>query len=222
MAYLGAAPRNQKVNYSDLTSDAQNRLESKLQILVWASSGSSTWTAPTGVTRVVAEVWGGGGTRGASGGSSSFGSFCSATGGGSGAITGTNSSPVYSERPNNGGSGSGGDINLTGVFGAGGTGDGVTQSSMGGGGGAPFGGAGGTAGYDDTPHDGAIPGGGGNSDDDAYGGGGGGYSKEVCTVVPGTSYTVTVGAGGNGGNATNQGYGATGAVRLTYVEPKSV
>ncbi len=47
----------------------------------------------------------------------------------------------------------------------------------------------------------ALGGGGGggkNSSGPMYGGGGGGYAESVVTVVPGTSYTITVGGGGPG------------------------
>lgn len=84
------------------------------------------------------------------GGTSSFGAFCSATGGaGSGA----------------GGNGSGGDINIIGSYG----GRDGGGAEMGIGGGSPFGGAGG--GIDTT---GAFPGGGGGTAPDASSGGGAG------------------------------------------------
>jgi hypothetical protein len=38
-----------------------------------------------------------------------------------------------------------------------------------------------------------------------YGGGGGGYGKQIFTVTSGTSYTVTVGAGGLAGTASTSG-----------------
>jgi hypothetical protein len=47
-------------------------------------------------------------------------------------------------------------------------------------------------------------GGSGNGTGAAGGGGGGGaYSKKTLSVVPGTSYTVTVGAAGTGGTGAN-------------------
>ena len=41
------------------------------------------------------------------------------------------------------------------------------------------------------------------------GGGGGGYTQQTYTVVPGQTYTITVGAGGNGGTASSSNNSAT-------------
>ncbi|OJX35929.1 MAG: hypothetical protein BGO87_05520 [Flavobacteriia bacterium 40-80] len=41
------------------------------------------------------------------------------------------------------------------------------------------------------------------------GGGGGGYTQQIYTVVPGQTYTITVGAGGNGGTASSSNNSAT-------------
>jgi hypothetical protein len=50
-------------------------------------------------------------------------------------------------------------------------------------------------------------GGGGSSSTTAAsgGGGGGGYADNILTVVPGTSYTITIGAGGAGGTGSSGG-----------------
>jgi len=52
-------------------------------------------------------------------------------------------------------------------------------------------------------------GGGSNSGGQAGGGGGGGYCVATFPVVPGNTYTYTVGAGGNGGNPANNGVTGT-------------
>jgi hypothetical protein len=55
-----------------------------------------------------------------------------------------------------------------------------------------------------------IAGGGGGSGGTAGGGGAGGYLTSTALAVPGTAYTVTVGAGGSGGSGVN-GIGANGS-----------
>jgi hypothetical protein len=55
-------------------------------------------------------------------------------------------------------------------------------------------------------------GGGGSGQADKVGGGGGGaggYARKVITTTPGTVYSLTVGAGGNGGASSAGGYGGT-------------
>lgn len=106
---------------------------------------SGNFVVPDGITSVRARVWGAGGPTSTmvNGGTSSFGSFCSATGGAYGQGNGTGGV---------GGSGVGGDINRSGgkggdsgsgmasggggagnVFGNGGVGNGGTGASGGGG-----------------------------------------------------------------------------------------
>jgi len=103
---------------------------------------------------------GSGGSAGSNGGTSSFGAYCSATGGST--TTGANGGP--------GGSGSSGDLNMTGQGGNGG----ALVGSRGyyGGGGSSFMGGGG-AGY--------VDGGGGNGG--LYGGGGGSGASGAAGVV---------------------------------------
>ena len=148
-----------------------------LDVEVWGAGGGGAWA--DGITGYAAGGGGGyarklcavtpgqqvtvtvgaGGNGGSSGsgsdgGSSSFGAFCSATGGKGGVSQGGN----QSTNGGDGGSGSGGDINLTG-----GKGMGNAQSA---GGDAPLGGAGGVFSYNGTTFSsgpGQAPGGGGSS-----------------------------------------------------------
>ena len=134
--------------------------------------GTATYTPTTGTNYVIVEVVGGGGGVTNSGGTSSFGSFCSATGGQGG-------------NPGSGGLGSGGDLNA-----GGGSGGSSFGSSIGNGGTSAFGYGGGSVGY------GA---GGSNGYNGGGGGGGGGARKKITSGFSGT--TVTIGAGGDNGTA---------------------
>lgn len=133
---------------------------------------TGTYTATSGTNFVIVEVVGGGGGVTNSGGTSSFGSFCSATGGQGG-------------NPGSGGLGSGGDLNA-----GGGSGGSSFGSSIGNGGTSAFGYGGGSVGY------GA---GGSNGYNGGGGGGGGGARKRINSGFSGT--TVTIGAGGDNGTA---------------------
>lgn len=153
---------------------------------IYRSSG--TFTVPTGVTSVKVRGCGGGGGGGGGfalgstdGGTTSFGSYCSATGGTSG---------------NNGGTGgvaTGGDINAAG---------GARTGAGGGlcGGTGLFGGG-------STPS--PVTGYGNGGFYEKYHGGGGGYFERYVTdLTPGSSITVTIGAAGtaaNGGVAGGPG-----------------
>jgi hypothetical protein len=181
------------------------------EIVQFTSSG--TWTKDAGLKYVIVEVVGGGGgaegnglttPAGSAGGTTSFGSHCSATGGDGG---GNGNSA-------NAGTGSSGDINADG-----GMAEGVSQTDSSGiastggdshfsGGGALNDGAGGS--------DGKYGAGGGSSDDYSsgsssnragQGGHAGGYSRKlILASALGATETVTVGAGGNGGAAGANGY----------------
>lgn len=100
-------------------------------------------------------------TDGGSGGTSSFGAFCSATGGLRGTHAGSNLFP--GQPAGTGGSGAGGDLNLSGTYGGCGGGDNdVDAEKWGGGGGmAPLGGGGGYV-STGTSGPGLWPGGGGS------------------------------------------------------------
>jgi hypothetical protein len=199
-------------------------------VKMFATSGSFTWTVPDGVTKVFAEVWGGGGggfcpvtaaarsTPGTAGGTSSFSTISASGGSGASWISSTS----YQTNGGSGGSGSGGDTNLTGSAGSGIEG---AYEYVAFGGGAPLGGSGGLGGWSDQGSgsygkSGVSPGGGGAG---AYtagttyggGGGGGGYAAKLMSISPGASLTVTVGAGGSP-SGTTCGSGASGMVKLTW------
>jgi trimeric autotransporter adhesin len=167
---------------------------------VFTSSG--TFTIPTGVTTVKVTVVGGGGgasfgVGGTSGNTSSFGAYCSATGGapGSGA----------------GGTGSGGTINFSGQAGAAIVINGISCSASWGvqGGVSLFGGSYGSGAY----ASGGTVGGGGSG----YAGSGGGAAIEIISgLTPGGTVSVTVGAGGLPPNCTGLSSGNPGIVIVEY------
>ncbi len=211
-------------------------------------TSSGTFTVPANVTSVRVVVIGGGGGGasdygsvalgrvGGVGGTSSFGGFCSATGGKSNQ-TGMDQGPDFGTP----GGGIGGDVNHNGGFGGpqnattqasanGGPGQG--HYSAGGGGGAGVytdnningngglggghaltgkGGNSGRASLNATPganYGGGGAGGGANDHQGGGGGGGGGGAMKVCAVAPGDAITVTVGAGGAA--PTSSHYGGVG------------
>ena len=147
-------------------------------------TASNTWTKDANLSYVnVHVVGGGGGNSAGTGGTSSFGAHCSATGG----------------APNGGagGTGSGGDVNLTGgrSLQSGGTG-----GWNGGAGAGPFGGVMSLGEADGgTQEGGKNYGGGAARNGGAGAGAGGGYSMKTIPVASlGATETVTVGAGGDG------------------------
>jgi len=166
----------------------------------------ATWTKPAGLKAVkVTVVGGGGGARGnptpastaPAGGTSSFGPFCSATGGLGGAVSVPSCS--VGEANGSGGVGSGGDLNLRGGAGLAitlltTTGPTPAMSPMSLGGGSIFGGAG------TPPAKGALSGSvgtGGSTTGSTMAGGAGGAAIEYldAPAIPGP-VSVTVGAGG--------------------------
>ena len=180
-----------ELNYCDgVTSNIQTQINSNSsivlqQITTYTSSG--TWTKPAGCSYVLVKLCGGGGaggysekwidvsaissetvTVGGQGGTSSFGSHLSATGGANGSA-GQNSSTLGGA----GGAGTGGDINLNGGDGQTGTGaiygDGGAGSGSCSGGASYFGGGGrgGNTYYSTTSNSNGAAG-------KAYGSGGGG------------------------------------------------
>lgn len=171
---------------------------------------SGTFVVPDGITSVRARCFGGGGAgyyngNGTAGGTSSFGAFCSATGG----AGGTNTSPWRGL----GGTGSGGDINRTGGNGGGGSG-----TTAGGGGVAGLfanGGTGGTA-ANPTPESGNAGGGSSGSLTTNAGGNGILGKGAIGSTTAGDSMYATgdwinlsidfLGCGGGGANGT---YGPT-------------
>lgn len=140
-------------------------------------SASQSWTPPPGVFNVRARMWGAGSGRGLPGGTTSFGNFCSATGGSADGKTG--------------GTGVGGDLNRKGGYSPGGYGGGGSASLIGDGGSSwlPSYTSGGTT-YPDTP---AIPATGG-----AGYGGGGPNSVGSPALHAGSGYTGKGGVSGYG------------------------
>lgn len=148
-------------------------------------TANQSWTPPPGVFNVRARMWGAGSGRGLPGGTTSFGSFCSATGGSADGKTG--------------GNGVGGDINHKGGNSPGGYGGGGSASLIGDGGSNWVGAyTQGGVNYPDIP---PVPATGG-----AGYGGGGPNAVTSPTLSGGHGYT------GKGGNA---GYGNANAYTPT-------
>ena len=152
----------------------------------YTSPGTASYVKATNSpTFVIVEVLGGGGGgafNGGAGGTSSFGAFCSATGGATN-NTGT------------GGSGTGGDLNITGITGPrDSVGSGIRLTPA-----ASFLGAAGAGGVGINYLSGKTNVNGG-------GGGGGGYAREkILASSLSASETVTVGAGGTAGTSASAG-----------------
>ena len=196
------------------------------------TSGSGTYTLPSGCkaiwVRAVGGGGGGGGTgtsagNGTSGGDTTFsGGTLVATGGGGGP-NGSNGGYIGGA----GGVPTGGDMNIRGGYGQsvpGNTAPGLYQGYGGNGGNSAFGGGGptGVNGPGGTGGVGTSGGGGGgigaNSTNFASAGGGaGGYCEKVIHS-PGATYTYAVGAGGAGGTVgTGGGTGGAGGSGLISV-----
>ena len=161
-----------------------------ININYYATAGTATYTKATNdPTFVIVEVvgGGGGGNNGTAGGTSSFGAFCSATGG---TVSRT------------GGTGSGGDLNITGTTGnASPTANGGIAT-----GGVSFLGAAGSGGGGQSYVS-------GKSTLAGTGGGGGGYTREkLLASALAASVTVTVGAAGTAGASGSATVGRVGLV----------
>ena len=217
--------------------------------LLYKASG--TFTVPDGVTSVRVRIWGAGGAGnynylggGTAGGTTSFGSYLSVTGGSQGtpSVKGT------------GGVSTGGDVNYTGGNGyfisnsgpgGGGSvaniyGNGTNATSSSGangwfsdtaisnfnsldiigngqGGTAPInlGGGGGSGDTGGYGWDGGFPGGGGGSYQYGGGGGGGFGIKIITGLTAGSTITVTIGAGGTNPYMAT-GHGKGGLVIVEY------
>jgi hypothetical protein len=175
----------------------------------FTSSGVYNKTAGTAAVLVICTGAGGAGEQDPSGGSSSFGAFCSATGGGGGDVGGVSG---------RGGVGTGGIANIYGgdglvSYGA----DSGAHSHGGGNGGASFWGGGGSGGGrgNASLHEGRAYGSGGGGfwksaggGDGSQGGGAGGTAIDFITGGV-TGVAVTVGTGGVGTQAES---GANGFV----------
>ncbi|AGG91303.1 tail fiber assembly [Synechococcus phage S-RIP2] len=189
---------------------------------VFTTTGTSTWTKPSGITKVKVIVTGGGGGgaggqneancgssgaaggtaieiidvssvssvtvtvgtggpggssdgAGTGGGTSSFGTYCSATGG----DRGLNNAAYSNTSRSLGGAGTGGDINITGGAGGQAGGGNTSDSNSGQRGGASYWGGGGTGG---SMNVGAAA-----SSGIAYGSGGGGGNHHTGNEAPGAN-----------------------------------
>lgn len=230
--YVGVLYNNGSSNIT--TANSKNNNQKKVEVF----TSSSEFLPLPNISNVKATVVGGGGggggavnssqTAGDTGGTSSFGSHCSATGG-SGGETGNAAASDGSILGGDGGSGSGGDINLSGTPGMDGFTDSTTELGISGHGGhAPglYGGSGANGiiaeadGTDATSPGGGGSGGfvalGGTGNSAGGGGGGGGCSIKFLSGIS-TRVSVTVGAGGAGKNTTRDGGdGADGIVVVEY------
>jgi hypothetical protein len=187
------------------------------------TSGSGTYTTPTGATRLRVRMVGGGGGGGASssnngsgGGNTTFSTYTASGGAGGVAASGNGGA---------GGAAAGGTINIPGGSGQGGstTGAGTTFLPGGQGGSSAFGGggAGGNgnngAGAAATNSGGGGGGAGGVGAGASGGGGGAGGYVEAFISGPAASYSYAVGAAGSGGSAGGIA-GANGAAGIIIVE----
>jgi len=193
------------------------------------TSGSGTYTTPTGAKWLVVQVQGGGGGAGGGGTASSAG----VGGNGNTSTFGTSLLIAYGgyggQQPAVNGisaQATGGDINTYGTSGVSGTGTPSTIYQPGGTGGAGFFGGGGAGGYTVAGQNGgANTGGGGggggiSSTSSAYtgGGGGGGSYCQKTISSPSSTYSYAVGAGGTAGAAgTNGSAGGAGGSGLIIV-----
>lgn len=215
---------------------------------VYETPGTFTFNALAGKTYRVHCIGGGGGGAyssyvGDNGGTSSFGSYCSATGGVGGSYSGSYIAGGA------GGSGVGGSTNHSG--GIGGTGYGNSSFGSGGGGagqsgpgnagtggspaaggtgsagttgavssGTPEGGAGGVGTFSGTQagykYGGGGGSGGGTSNYYSCGGGGGGYCRKDISFGTNTAVTITVGAGGGNSNWPQSYKGGSGVVIVEW------
>ena len=169
-------------------------------------TSSSTWTVPSGVTKVfVSAVGGGGGGGSASGANGGTGGSSSLQGCAITASGGTGGVGSYLGAAGTGGTASGGLLNISGLSGS-------LSSNLG-----CY--CGGGAGGVSQAFTSSIPytksaGAGGAASNSGGGGGSGGVSVGVCTVTPGANLTVTVGAGGTAGGT----WGAAGSAGIMVLQ----
>jgi hypothetical protein len=182
-------------------------------------SGSGTYTAPNGVSRIEVEMVGGGGggagasaNNGSAGGATTFGTSLLVANGGAGGTAGAG----------NGGLGgtvsvSAPAIQLVAIQGSQG-GEGSTSTAGYGaqGGTSPFGGSSSGNGGNAAANSGSGGGGGASATNGGAGGGAGGYIKAQINF-PAASYSYSVGTGGAGGAAGGSagGNGGSGAIIIT-------
>lgn len=210
-----------RYNLSNTRWELLNPIVSKQPTRTVLTAGSGTYTTPTGVTHINVRVVGGGAGGGAaitnngtSGNSTTFGTLT-----GSGGVAGQ-AGGVFAG--NNGGAGSGGDINIQGGAGVSGSINTAATVSPAGGmggisafGGAGAGGAAASTGTNASANSGSGGGGGGAAAGTASGGGGGagGYTEKLFSP-PSATYSYGVAAAVSGGTAggANGGNGASGLI----------
>lgn len=209
----GTYGANDKITSIQVGSDGRITSASNVSITPSAYTGArsqiftanGTFTVPTGITSIKVRGCGGGGGAGSSsgigvsGGTTSFGSYCSATGGSHGTTSAAGT----------GGASSNGDIDLSGGSG------GYYSTSLGGACGSAT-----TASFFFSGILGGTPGSGSSVNATGYGNGGAGgtsttrrsgggagyFEKYITDLTPGTNITVTVGVGGRAhatGNGSN-------------------
>lgn len=194
------------------------------------TSGSGTYTVPTGVQYLVVTMCGGGGGgggvrvgkgAGGNGGTTTFGSWTAIGGNGAVATNGPNNPSGGAAGGTGGASGAGTQIfRVPGA--SGGSGIGITSigmTSQGPGGGSIL--SGGNAWFQGTADVNGLPGmgqGGGGagaagSDNSAAGGGGGGEQVQFLITSPSSTYSYAVGAGGTAGaGSATGGAGGSGVI----------
>lgn len=195
--------------------DAANSHNSKEKRTDFFTSSSTFYPVPNKKNKVTVIGGGGGGasssSSGSGGGTTSFGSFCSGSGG-SGGGTGDASS--------SGGSGSGGDLNISGCASSSGA-----EPVCGSGGPSMFGGGGrGGQTSGSSGSSGSSGGGGGGANNglgtpaNGGGGGGGGAAIKELYILEQT-VTLTIGSGGSGGSSNGRtgGSGGAGLCMVEYI-----
>ena len=183
------------------------------------TSGSGTYTTPTGAVRLFVRMVGGGGggagataNNGTVGNDTTFSTFTAS--GGAGGTTNAGAGVA-------GGAAAGGTINIPGGAGQGGdTSGGTTQGGQGGStafGGGGYGGGSSQGGGNGATNSGGGGGGGSDATGVSGGGGGGGGYVEGYISSPAATYSYAVGAAANGGSAGGQA-GGNGAAGIIIVE----
>jgi uncharacterized protein (TIGR02217 family) len=190
------------------------------------TSGSGTYTTPTGATMLHVRLVGGGGGGVGSGSSTSNGSAGNATSFGTSFLTANGGGAGTGQAGGVAGTASGGTVNITG--GDGGSARALSSTALfepGGIGGASAFGGGGAGGSQAAGNTGKAYGSGGggggigtNTAYSAAGGGAGGF-VEAWVTSPSATYAYSVGTGGTGGTAGTNGFaGGTGAAGIIIIE----
>jgi hypothetical protein len=204
-------------------------LTSQLGVLSQVFTSSGTFTIPAGISAVKVTVVGGGGAGacqtmtnypgGSVGGTSSFGSYVTCTGGHTGQQQNTGGTAGYGGTAST--SGTAYAITATGFYGGAGGGTGILSGyqTQGVGGSTGFGiGTGSFIPATSVAANGLGYGCGGSGNDGGAGGGGAGAAIAWITgLTPGNTITVTVGSGVTGNNYSS-GYGAAGNNGIVIVE----